>query len=225
MRKKAATVVLMAIMLSCALAFALGLVLAGQGEGSLEYRTAMESLRLDVATKMGWIKIVFWGGLMTIVIIGLGGAVWGLLRAIWRRSRLIYPHPTGIFPIVEGQAGGHILKSGPRHTYYHDPNRQWAGTTAYEAGPEGVTAHHLIPPGQEEAQLQIATQAQATQFVAAANQGRGLSASTRRLVERAALTRSTQPLPRLPQVVVLDETIPEERRLADALRRDWEEGG
>jgi hypothetical protein len=216
MRKGAATVVLMAIILSCTLAFALGLVLAGKGEGSLEYRTAMESLRLDVATKMGWIKIVFWGGLTTIIIIGLGGAVWGLLRAIWRRSRLIYPQPTGLFPIVEGQAGGQI--------YYHDPNRQWAGTTAYEVGPEGVTAHHLIPPGQEEAQLQIATQAQATQFVAAANQGRGLSASTRRLVEKAALPAPHQAARRLPQVVVLDETIPEERRLVDALRRDWEEG-
>jgi len=217
MRKETATTVLVALTLSCSLAFLLGLALAGQREGSPGFQTAMESLHLDMAVRMGWIRIAFWASLAAITLVGLVGAVWGLLRAIWRRSRLIQPHPTGLFPIVEGQAGG--------QTYYHDPNRQWAGTTAYGAGPEGAAVRHLTPPGQEEAQFQIATQAQATQFVAAANQGRGLDASTRRLVEKAALPAPRQAARRLPQVVVLDETIPEERRLVDALRQDWEEGG
>jgi len=217
MRKGTTTTVLVALVSSCSLAFLLGLVLAGHRESSPEFQTAMESLHLDMAVKIGWIRIAFWAGLTAIALVGLGGAVWGLLRAIWRRSRLIQPHRTGLFPIVEGRAGG--------QTYYHDPNRQWAGTTAYGAGPEGAAVRHLAPPGQEEAQFQIATQAQATQFVAAANQGRGLDASTRRLVEKAALPAPRQAARRLPQVVVLDETIPEERRLVDALRQDWEEGG
>ncbi len=216
MRKQATTIVLVTLMLSCGLAFVLGLVLAGNWGVSSEYQAAIESLRLDTALKMNWIKIGFWGGLAVITVLGLGGVVGGLVRTTWRRSRLIRPHPTGLFPIVEGRAGG--------QTYYHDPNRQWAGTTAYGAGPEGTLVRHLAPPGQEEAQFQIATQAQATQLVAAASQGGGLTAPTRRLVERVALAASAQPAPRLPEVVLLDESIPQERRLLAALSQDWEEG-
>lgn len=214
MRKEAVVVVLVIGMLACALAFGLGLALAGGRGVSPEYRKAVESLRLDTAAKMGWIKIGFWGGLAVFSLIGVGGLVGGLLRILWRRSRLVHPHSSGIFPVIEGRAGG--------QTYYHDPNRQLAGTVAYGNDPEGVTARHLTPSGQEEAQFQIATQAQATQLVAAASQGqKQLTAQTRRLAERVA----ARPVPRLPEVVVLDETIPEERRLLAALHQDWEEGG
>lgn len=215
MRRGATTVVLMALTLVCVLAFVLGLVLAGDGGTSWEYRRAMEALRLDTEAKMQWIQIGFWGGLAAITLIGVGGGVAGLLRAMWRRSRLITPHSSGIFPIVEGRAGG--------QTYYHDPNRQWAGTTVYGTGPEGASVRQLVPPGQEEAQYQIATQAQATQLIAAASQGRGLTAPVRRLAER--VTTPARPVPRLPDLVVLDESIPEERRLIAALRQDWAQDG
>jgi hypothetical protein len=214
MRKETAVITLALLTTSCALAFALGLVLAGNWGVSPEYQTAVESLRLDTATKMRWIKIGFWSGLAAIIVFGLGGIVAGLLRATWRRSRLIRPEHSGLFPIVEGQAGG--------QTYYHDPNRQWAGTTTYGDGLEGVDVRHLAPPGQEKVQLQIATQAQATQLVAAASQGRELDASTRRLVEKAALAAPERPAPSLPEVVVLSESIPEERHLLASLRRDWD---
>jgi len=212
MRRETTAITLTALTMVCALAFVLGLVLAGERSVSPEYRAAIEALRLDTAAKMRWIKLGFWGGLTVIALAGLGGAVGGLLRLVWRRSRLIQPHSSGLFPIVESRAGG--------QTYYHDPNRQLAGTVAYGAGPEGVVVRHLTPPGQEEAQLQIATQAQATQLVAAAAQGRE-SAPTRRLVGRAAPALPARPAPRLPQVVILDESIPEERRLLAALRQDW----
>jgi hypothetical protein len=224
MRKETVTVVMMLLLLSCALAFALGLVLAGNWGASPEFQRAMESLRLDTAAKMSWIRIGFWGGLAAVAVVGLGGAVAGLLRATWRRSRLIRPETSGLFPIVEGRAGGRILRPGSGYTYFHDPNRQWAGTTAYGAGPEGPVVRHLAPPGQEEAQLQIASQAQATQFVAAASRGGGLNASARRLVEKVALASPARPPPSLPEVVVLSEAVPEERRLLAALRQDWEEG-
>ena len=216
MRREAISIVLVAFMLSCALAFALGLVLAGNWGVSPEYQATMESLRLDTAAKINWIKIGLWGGLAAIAVIGLGGMVAGLLRATWRRSRIIRPEPSGLFPIVEGRAGG--------ETYYHDPNRQWAGTTAYGAGPEGAAVRHLAPANQEEAQFRIATQAQATQLVAAASQGGRLNASTRRLVEKVALASPARSPARLPEVVVLSEAIPEEQRLLAALRQDWEDG-
>jgi hypothetical protein len=212
MWKEAVAIVLVILIL----AFTLGLVLVGSGDISPKYQAGMEALRLDTAAKMRWIKIGFWGGLTAIALVGLAGMVGGLLRVMWQRSRLIHPHPTGLFPIVEGQTGA--------QTYYHDPNRQWAGTTIYEAGPEGATARHLIPPNQEETQFQIATQAQATQFVAAASQGRGLTAPARRLAERVVLAAAERPVPRLPQVVVLNESVPEERRLLAALQQDWVEG-
>jgi len=217
MRREATIILAVSLTLVCALAFGLGLALAGGRGISPEYRAAVESLRLDTAAKMSWIKIGFWGGLAVLSLAGVGGLVGGLLRVVWRRSRLVHPHSSGIFPIVEGRAGG--------ETYYHDPNRQLAGTVAYGDGQEGATVRHLAPPGQEEAQFQIATQAQATQFVAAASQGQKPAAQTRRLAERLALAASARPVPRLPEVVVLDEAIPEERRLLAALRQDWEEGG
>ena len=217
MRREAISIVLTALTLSCALALVLGLVLADNWRVSAEYQAAVESLRLDTATKLSWIKIGFWGGLAAIAVVGLGGVVVALLRATWQRSRLIHPESTGLFPIVEGRMGG--------ETYYHDPNRQWAGTTVYGAGPAGADARQLAPPGQEETQFQIATQAQATQFVAAASQGGGLNASTRRLVEKVALATPAHPPPRLPKVVVLSEAIPEEQRLLTALHQDWEKGG
>jgi hypothetical protein len=217
MRKEATGIVLLALSLICVLAFAAGLTLAGSGGVSAEYQAAVESLRLDTTAKMHWIRVGFWGGLATIALVGVGGLVVGLVRVVWQRSQLIGPHPSGIFPVVEGRVGGQI--------YYHDPNRQWAGTTAYGAGLEGVTVRHLVPAGQEEAQLQIAAQAQATQLVAAASQGQGLTPQARRLVEQVALTAPARSAPRLPQVVVLDEAIPKERHLLTALRRDWGEGG
>ena len=164
---------------------------------------------------MHWIRIGFWGGLAIIALIGLGGAVGGLLRVVWRRSRLVQPHSSGIFPIIENQVGKQI--------YYHDPNRQWAGTTVYRIAADDISTRHIVPPGQDEAQFQIATQAQATQFVAAANQGKGLTAPARRLVKETAMKTSYRPAPRLPKVVVLDEGFPEDRRLLTALRQDWVE--
>ncbi len=217
MRKEAVTVVLALLVMACVLAFGLGLALAGETGVSSEYRAALESLRLDTAAKMGWIRVGFWGGLAAITLMGGGGLVGGLLRAVWRRSRLIHPHSSGIFPVVEGHAGG--------QTYFHDPNRQLAGTVAYGSGPQGAAVRHLPPPGQEEEQFHIATQAQATQLVAAASQGRGLTAPTRRLAEKVVLAAPARPAPRLPEVVVLDEDIPKERHLLAALRQDWEEGG
>jgi len=213
MRKETATTMLVILMLAFVLTFGLGLVLAGNWGASTEYRVAVEALRLDTAARMRWIQIAFWAGLVAIVLVGLGGVVGALLRVVWQRSRIIQPHTSGLFPIVEGRAGG--------QTYYHDPNRQWAGTTVYGVGPEGADVRYLAPPDQQETQFQIATQAQATQFVAAASQGRGLNASTRDLAGQLALAAPARPVPHLPDIVVLDESVPQERRLLAALHQDW----
>ncbi|MFZ5915674.1 MAG: hypothetical protein ACOYZ7_01920 [Chloroflexota bacterium] len=203
------------LILAGSLAVGLVWVLIGDWQASPQYRTAMESLALNTATRMHGIKIVFWAGLTAIVLLGLTGLVAGLLRLLWRRSRLIQPHASGLFPIVERQAGDQV--------YYHDPNRQWAGAAVYRANRQGVTAQQIPPPGWEEAQLQITTQAQAAQLAAAASQGRGLTAPARQLVGRVAAQASPRSIPSLPQVVVLDEAHPEERHLLTALRRDWDE--
>jgi hypothetical protein len=140
-----------------------------------------------------------------------------LVRAVWQRSRLIHPHANGLFPVVQGRAGG--------QTYYHDPNRQLAGTAVYGSSPEGTTVRHPTLPAEQSIadQLQVTTQAQAAQLVAAAGQGQGLTAQSRQLAESVALATISRPAPRLPQVVVLNKAIPEERQLLTALRRDWED--
>ena len=94
---------------------------------------------------------------------------------------------------------------------------------AYGADWEGAVARHLTPPNDQGEQLQVTTQAQAAQLVAAAGQGRRLTAQSRQLAERVALAAASRPVPRLPEIVVPDSAIPEERHLLTALRQDWED--
>ena len=199
------------LLLLLLLAFVLGAVLFSRGP-SPEYRAAMESLRLETAGQMATLKVAFLGGLaVAVVIAALGGAV-GLVRILWLRSQLIRPNAQGLYPVVQGRIAG--------QTYLHDPNRQLAGTVAYGAGPNGVEVRHLLPPGAEDAQLQVASQAQATQLVAAAAQG-SIPAPTRRLVH-GLVNRPPRPVPRMPEVRILNPDIPEERYLLAAIRHDWE---
>jgi len=198
------------------LACALGVILARQGRASAKYQLEMEALHLKTATKMHSIKVGLWGGLAVVTFLSAVGLAAGLVRAVWQRSRLIHPHVNGLFPVVQGRAGG--------QTYYHDPNRQLAGTVVYGSGSEGATVRHPTLPNDRSEQLQVTTQAQATQLVAAAGQGRGLTAQSRQLAERVVLTTPSRSAPRLPDVVVLDDAIPEERNLLTALRRDWDDG-
>jgi len=212
MRKDSFFVLLLIMLLACAL----GAILARQGRRSAEHQLEMEALHLKTATTMQAIKVGLWGGLAVVALLSAAGLAAGLVWAVWQRSRLIHPHATGLFPVVQGRAGG--------QTYYHDPNRQLAGTVVYGSGPEGTTVHLPTPPDDRGEQLQVTTQAQATQLVAAAGQGRGLTAHSRQLAERVVLTSPSRSAPRLPEVVVLDDAIPEERHLLTALRRDWDDG-
>jgi len=200
------------VLLGCAL----GLILAGQGKTSAKHQREIEALHLKTETQMQAIKVGLWGGLAVVTSLSVAGLAAGLVRSVWQRSRLIHPHANGLFPVVQGRAGG--------QTYYHDPNRQLAGTAIYGSGTEGATVRQPMLPDDQGEQLQVTTQAQATQLVAAAGQGRGLTAQSRQLAERVVSAASSHPAPRLPQVVVLDNAVPEERHLLTALERDWEDG-
>jgi hypothetical protein len=220
MRKGTTFIVTLFMMLL--LSLILGAVLAGQGRPSPEHQAHMEALQLETSAKMRAIKVGFWGGLTVVVLLCLAGVSVGLVRAVWLRSRLIHPQANGLFPVVQGRTGGRILRPGSRYTYYHDPNRQVAGSVAYGTDSEGASARPILPTYDQGEQLQVTTQAQAAQLVAAAGQGRGLTAQSRRLVERVALVPAARAVPRLPDVVIPDEAIPEERHLLTALRADWE---
>jgi hypothetical protein len=212
MRKGSFFVLLLIMLLACAL----GVILARQDRASAKYQLEMEALHLKTATKMQAIKVGLWGGLAVVTFLSAAGLAVGLVRAVWQRSRLIHPHANGLFPVVQGRAGG--------QTYYHDPNRQLAGTVVYGSGSEGATVRHPTLPNDRSEQLQVTTQAQATQLVAAAGQGRGLTAQSRQLAERVVSATASRSAHRLPEVIVLDEAIPEERHLLAALRRDWDDG-
>ena len=201
------------------LVFVLGIVLASRGP-SPEYRAAMEVQRLETQTKMAALKVVFWHILTGIGLLFLAGLAIAFLRLLWQRSQLIRPNVSGIFPVVRGSAGRQVLRPGSGCIYYHDPNRQLAGTTAYGTGPDGtMQAQHLFPPGQEEAQLQITSQAQAAQVVAAA-QPEQADRATRRLVDR--LTKP-KPAPSMPEIQVVEGEIvdADDRLLLTAIRQDW----
>jgi hypothetical protein len=197
------------------LACALGVMLAGQGRASAKHQQEMEALQLETEAKMHAIKVGLWGGLAAVAFLSAAGLAAGLVRAMWQRSRLVHPHDNGLFPLVQGRAGG--------QTYYHDPNRQLDGTAIYGAGPEGATVRRPTLPDERGEQLQVTSQAQAAQLVAAAGQGRGLTAQGRRLAEHVVSATASRPAPRLPDIVVLDEAVPEERHLLTALQGDWED--
>jgi len=197
------------------LSFALGAALLGQKNTSTTYSSKIETLYLETTAKMHLIKTIFWGGLAVVALLGAAGVVAGVVRTVWLRSQLIPPHDTGLFPVAQGRAGGQI--------YYHDPNRQLAGSVIYSNGPEGVTVRQVMPPNDRGEQLQVASQAQATQLVAAAGRGQGLTAQNQMLLERLASNAASRPVPRLPQITVLDKNIAKERHLLTALRADWEE--
>ena len=140
------------------------------------------------------------------MVFGLVGGGVMLLRYIWQRTNLILAQE-GLFPVVRGRAAG--------QTYYHDPNRQWAGTVAYGSGPDGLQARSLLPSGAEGYQTQISTQAQATQLIAAASQGGGMPRHTRQAVQR--MIQAPQATTRMPEIVTLDTSVSEERRLLAAI--------
>jgi hypothetical protein len=210
------TIFLLTFFLMLSLALILGAVLAGQGRPSETYQLEKEALHLRTATKMQTVKVGFWGGLAAIALLGGAGITAGLVRNVWRRSQIIHPHVNGLFPIVQIRAGG--------QTCYHDPNRQLSGSVAYGSGQGGTIVRHLMPPNDQGEQLQVTAQAQAAQLVAAAGQGRGLTVQSRQFAERVALAMVPHPVPRLPEIVVPDTSIPQEQHLLTALRQDWKDG-
>ena len=96
--------------------------------------------------------------------------------------------------------------------------RQWLETNL---GSPCASKSQAASTARDE-QLQVTTQAQAAQLIAAAGQGKGLNAQSRRLAERVALKPITRPVPGLPQLTILDQTIPKERHLLTALHADWQ---
>lgn len=190
------------------LVFLLGLLISST-DPSRQYQAAIEALHLETAGKMAHLKVIFWYSLAAIALCGLAVGAGVTVYSFWQRSRLIYP-ADGLYPVVRERA-----RDG--HPYYHDPNRQLAGSVAYRDGPEGIEAQTLLPAGMEDAQHRVTTQAQAAQVIAA---GKGQESRTaRRTVERMTTLR---PAPRMPQIYPLSADIPEERYLLAALRHDWE---
>jgi len=189
-------------------AFVLVNAIIGDGGPSPGYQAAIEAQRLETASKMRHLKVIVWYGLAGILLLGLACGVGVAIWSAWQRAQLIQPHDTGLFPVVRGRAGG--------RTYYHDPNRQLAGTVAYGTVPDGIELQQMLPPGTEAEQLQVTTQAQAAQVVAAAAQDQKMTVTTRRLVERMTQSRI---VPRLPPVTIeLDDESPEEQKLLNAIR-------
>ena len=199
------------LLLFLLVAFTLGVVVASRGP-SPQYRAALEAQRLATKAKTDTIKVTLLGGLAVAVVLAALGLAIAVVRTVWQRPQLIRPNDSGLFPVIRGHAG--------REVFYHDPNRQLAGTTVYHAGPDSLEVQQQLPAGMEAEQLQVATQAQAVQLVAAASQS-ATSASARRLVQRLAICPS-RPAPHMPELQLLSPEIPEERLLLAAIRRDWE---
>lgn len=206
--------VIFATLIAAVVIFGIGVFLATRP--SKEYRFQREVQKIESAGRLTLWRDVFLVAGGGLLVIALGGSVAIFLYGAWFRVNLI-SHKQGLFPIIRGKAGG--------QTFYHDPNRQLAGSVAYGEGQAGVEAQHLLPQGAEDLQAQITAQAQAVQVVAAARKDEETEKATRRLVER--VTKRTRTGQRLPKVEVVEGEIvdADDRFLLAAIRQDWEDEG
>jgi len=178
------------MLIALILAFVLGAVLRGRtySSPSPEYLTRAEQLRLENQARLNTIKTVFLVALGVVILVGVTGITLGLVRMVWLKARLVYPARSGIFPVLVNRVGPQVI--------LHDPNRTLAGTTVLGRGPDGVSVQHLLPPeAGVEAQLQVTTQAQVAQAVAAAAGGDGVNAQSRKLIESVTARQVAAPLP------------------------------
>jgi hypothetical protein len=132
---------------------------AEQERQRIENRELEERLELERPMVFFW----SWAWRVVIVLGGLGALgvalVWGVRMAL-----TIAPNRKGIFPLLLGRVG--------KAWVIHDPNRALAGTNLIPVGPD-KTPHFIpaLPEGLEREQVQITSQAQMVQGVAAAANG------------------------------------------------------
>lgn len=102
--------------------------------------------------------MVFAGLLAGFLVVGLvtfAALSFVLVRWADRRSGLIRPDKTGLYPVVRGRMG--------RAVYYHDPNRAPTSTTIYVSSSD---VKYLTTPGREDEQFRLTSQAQFGQAMA-----------------------------------------------------------
>jgi hypothetical protein len=80
-----------------------------------------------------------------------------------RRTDLVYPDQSGLYPLREHHIG--------RATVVHDPNRTLTGTTVYASGDQRISVQHPVPQNHLSVQQQVTAQAQVAQALRAAVSG------------------------------------------------------
>jgi hypothetical protein len=157
MRRYAFTGVLIVI------ALGIGLWLGRSPGEPSAYEIERASLDIQLARTMLPFKVAFRVLLGGALLLTVGGLGWGAIRWLNHRTDTVYPDRSGLYPIREGHIAGAKV--------FHDPNRTLSGTTVYAAGQSEISVQHALPQGQEGAQRQIASQAQAAQALRAAVSG------------------------------------------------------
>jgi hypothetical protein len=194
-------------------AFLFGLWLASRPSDA--YIAQREAQKLQSAAHLTQVKDWFFTGAAVCFLVAMAGAVGLGLHWLWTQTHLVRARH-GLFPLIKGRVGG--------ATFYHDPNRQVAGAVAYLPDAEhGVRARHMSGAS-ESAQVQVTGQAQATQLIAAAvGEGEGgLDAQRQEVVAQVAEQVSRNPA-RMPELIALDASVPDDRLLLRAVEADWQE--
>lgn len=179
------------------------------------YVLQREAQKIESAARLTQVKDWFFTGAAISFLVAIAGGVVVGLYWLWTQTSFIRPN-RGLFPVIRGRIG--------KTTFYHDPNRQLRGAVAYlPDANEGVRATHM-GDGTESAHVQIASQAQATQLVAAAvgKKGEGLDPQGQEVVSRVAQSIANNPA-RMPDVLPLDTGVPDDRLLLAAVEADWQE--
>ncbi len=146
-------------------AFALGMGwwLGDRSRTPSAYELERMALGVTFVRTMLPFKVAFAVLLGGIVLLTLAGLGWNVIRWLSRRTDLVYPDHSGLYPLREHHIG--------RATVVHDPNRTLTGTTVYASGDQRITVQHPVPQNHLAVQQQVTAQAQVAQALRAAVSG------------------------------------------------------
>jgi len=171
--------------------------------------------RIEVESAQSWTRLKLYAGyvLTGVTISVLAGAGWAMVMWLNKKATTINPTPAGIYPLVVRRLGLPWLN---RRLLFFNPNLTLFSTTVVTDGPT-VQVLHISPPAAGAEQMQVTSQAQAVQAIAAAAQG-GHYTTT----EIPALFTQTPP-PRVNVLPPLLESGSMADSLLEAAEANWRE--
>jgi hypothetical protein len=153
------------VLICLLLAFILGAVLFTRPGDDHTWRDEqLDRVAVESAWQWAWLKLYAGYLLAGLTIALVAGAGWALVMWLNKKATTIDPTPAG-YPLIVRRLGPPWLS---RALFVFDPNRAVYPATVVTGGPTVQVLQIAPPAASAEQQVQVTTQAQAVQAVAAA---------------------------------------------------------